>query len=211
MDKSKQQLNGLIQRYPALQLCEPDIARVFELLVNRFQAGGRLLVCGNGGSAADAEHIAGELLKGFISKRPLTAADRERLGEETAQKLQRALPVIPLTGFLSLRTAYSNDCDPVWDYAQLTYALGRSGDMLLAISTSGNAHNVLAAADVARKTGLSVIGLTGCSGGELAAVADICIRVPEQETYKVQELHLPVYHTLCMMLEDHFFGEGTAV
>ncbi len=206
MDKPEQELNSLIERYPALHVCRPDISRVFEILVNCFQAGGKLLVCGNGGSAAVAENIAGELLKGFISKRPLSAAHRGQLGAEMAEQLQEALPVIPLTGFLSLRTAYGNDCDPAWEYAQLVYALGRPGDVLMGISTSGNAANILHAAEVAQKTGMAVIGLTGRDGGKLTEKAEICIRVPEQKTYKVQELHLPVYHALCIMLENRFFG-----
>lgn len=201
-------MDKLTERFPALELCRSQIQGTFEVLVESFRSGGKLLVCGNGGSAADAEHIAGELLKGFVSKRPLPAEQRDRFGEDVAGELQQALPTIPLTGFLSLRTAYSNDCDPAWDYAQLTYGLGRPGDVLLGISTSGNAANVLHAADVARKTGLTVIGMTGQDGGTLAKTADVCIRVPEHETYKVQELHLPVYHTLCIMLEAQFFGTG---
>lgn len=206
MSDTDQNLAELIKRFPALKPCRAQIQDAFKILVSGFSSGGKLLVCGNGGSAADAEHIAGELLKGFISNRPLPVDQHERLGGDIAGELQQALPVIPLTGFLSLRTAYSNDCDPTWDYAQLTYGLGRPGDVLLGISTSGNAANVMHAVDVARKSGMPVIGMTGQHGGRLAETADVCIRVPDTETYKVQELHLPVYHTLCIMLETHFFG-----
>lgn len=197
-------LAGLIERHPVLSACEDDLARAFELLRDGFRAGATLLVCGNGGSAADAEHIAGELLKGFAKKRPLTGERATCLGE-LAPRLQGALPCIPLTGFLSLRTAWLNDCEPDYLYAQLVHALGRRGDALLGLSTSGNAANVAHALRAARALGLKTIGLSGRGGGSMAALCDVLIRAPADETYRIQELHLPVYHTLCRMLEDEFF------
>ena len=167
--------------------------------------GGKLLLCGNGGSGADAEHWAGELLKGFLSKRPLGNAERERLGEELASNLQGGIPAIPLTGFVSLRTAWLNDCDPDYLYAQLVYALGKPGDLLVGISTSGNAGNVGHALEVAAHNGLKTVALTGSGGGRAAELAQVAIKVPAQEVHFVQELHLPVYHTLCLMLEEAFF------
>lgn len=199
----------MLWRHPSLAECRESIDRSFEVLAGCFESGGKLLICGNGGSAADAEHIAGELLKGFASKRPLGPDQRVRLGDETADRLQEALPAIPLTGFLSLRTAFGNDCDPAWDFAQLTYALGRPGDVLMGISTSGNSENVLHAVEVARGLDIAVIGLTGSPGGTLEKMANPCICVPEREVFKVQELHLPVYHALCLMLEERFFGTGS--
>lgn len=167
--------------------------------------GGKLLLCGNGGSGADAEHWAGELLKGFLSKRPLGCEERERLGEQLASNLQGGIPAIPLTGFLSLSTAWQNDCDPAYIYAQLVYALGKPGDLLVGISTSGNAVNVGHALEVASRIGLRTVALTGAGGGRAAALAQVTIKVPAQEVHLIQELHLPVYHTLCLMLEEEFY------
>ena len=198
----------LVARYPSLAPCRPDVEKAFALMRDCYRAGGKLLLCGNGGSAADAEHWSGELLKGFCSKRPLAARWREKLGVELADKLQEALPAIPLNGFLSLSSAFANDVDPQLAYAQLTWALGRQGDCLVGLSTSGNARNVIAAMRVARARDMRTLGLTGETGGKLVAEVDVCIRVPERETHKVQELHLPLYHCLCLMLEDEFFGGG---
>jgi len=170
-------------------------------------AGGKLLICGNGGSGADAEHWTGELLKGFCSRRPLAAAEREKLGESLASELQGALPAIPLTGFMALHTAWQNDCNPDYIYAQLTYALGRPGDTLIGLSTSGNSKNVCHALEVANKQGLRTVALTGEKGGRAAEMAQAAIRVPSSETYRIQEYHLPIYHTLCLMLEDEFFRQ----
>ena len=171
-----------------------------------FEGGGKLLICGNGGSAADSDHIAGELLKGFDSKRPLGAEWQAKLGAELAGNLQGAFPVIPLTGLSAISTAYANDCNADYIFAQLVFGLGQKGDVLLCISTSGNSKNVLHAAAVARAKGIRVVGLTGESGGNLVADADVCVRVPANIVWEIQEYHLPVYHTLCLMLEDHFFG-----
>ncbi|MDR3273852.1 MAG: SIS domain-containing protein [Puniceicoccales bacterium] len=194
------------ERYPVLERCKVDISKSCDLLENSFKAGKKLLLCGNGGSAADCGHIAGELLKSFKSKRLVVGNFRHSVGDEIADNLQGALPVISLPDMVAINTAYANDCDPRYNFAQLVYGLGFTGDVLLAISTSGNAKNVNLAATVARAKGMSVVGLTGESGGTLASKCNVCIRVPESETFKVQELHLPVYHTLCLVLERRFFG-----
>ena len=198
-------LSDLLHRAPALAPCINDILAVFETMRDSLRNGGKLLLCGNGGSGADAEHWAGELLKGFGSKRPLGCDDQLKLGADLAAQLQGALPVIPITGFLGLRTAWQNDCNPDYVYAQMVYALGRPGDVLVGISTSGNSKNVCLALETAQKLGLKTAALTGAAGGRAAQLADTSIRVPSCETYLIQEFHLPVYHTLCLMLEDEFF------
>jgi len=196
----------LLRRRPELAACQADVARAFEMMRDCFRNGGKLLLCGNGGSAADAEHWAGELLKGFIHKRPLNHDEKHRLPEELGLKLQKALPAIPLTGFVSLGTAFANDVDPQLTFAQLVWGLGRPGDVLVGLSTSGNARNVCAAMEAAKGRGLVCVGLSGKTGGRLLSLCDLCIRVPADETYLVQEYHLPVYHCLSLMLEDEFFG-----
>ncbi|MCE5270864.1 SIS domain-containing protein [bacterium] len=196
----------LTASHPQLTVCAGDIQSAFEILRDCFAAGGKLLLCGNGGSAADCEHISGELLKGFVSRRPLGEAERAALGEPLAAKLQGALPAIPLTGFSAFSTAFGNDVDPEYCFAQLVWALGRPGDTLLGITTSGNSANVLHAASAARARGMAVLGLTGSGGGKLAGLAGVTIRVPETTVHLVQQLHLPVYHALCLMLEEEFFG-----
>lgn len=209
----EEQLNLLIERYPKLEVCKEDISKSYELLEIAYQQGRKLLVCGNGGSASDSEHIVGELMKEFKLKRKvysdhaamLKAIDSE-LGQVLAEHLQGALPAISLTGHSSLQTAYMNDAVPELVFAQQVNGYGKPGDVFLGISTSGNSKNVLYAAVNAKAKGLKVIGLTGAKENKLMKYADVCIRVPETETYKIQELHLPVYHCLCLMLEDHFFG-----
>lgn len=198
-------LGQLIERYPVLSVCEENILSAFQSLVALFSNGGKLLICGNGGSASDADHIAGELLKSFCNPRKLSGAITEGLSEEALTKLQNALPAIPLANLTGLVSAYSNDCDPQWVFAQLTWALGVSKDGLFCLSTSGKSKNVLKAAEVARAKNMQVIAMTGKGGGDLKALSDVCICVPENETFKVQELHLPIYHCLCLMLEAHFF------
>lgn len=206
-------LDMLVHERPALAECKPDIDAAFRVLCAAFRSGGKLLLCGNGGSAADCGHIAGELMKGFLLRRPVPAPMRERLytqgedGERLAQSLQGALPCIDLTGHIPLSTAFANDVDPALVYAQQVYGYGRPGDVLLGISTSGNAENVRFAVQTARAAGLKTIGLTGVKGGWLAQHCDVAIRVPESETFRIQELHLPVYHALCAMLEQEFFGD----
>lgn len=205
----------LIERYPALEVIREDFVHAYLVLRACFESGGKLLVAGNGGSAADAEHIVGELMKGFKSSRRILPEFTERLkavepelGAVLADNLQGALPAIALDGHLALTTAYMNDCAPLLCFAQQVNGYGNEGDVLLAISTSGNSKNVLYAAAVAKAKGLKVIGLTGEKDSKLAQMADVCVKVPQTETYMVQEYHLPVYHTLCLMLEDAFFGEA---
>ena len=209
----EEQLNSLIERYPKLEVCKEDIRKAYELLEAAYQKGRKLLVCGNGGSASDSEHIVGELMKEFKLKRKvysehaaaLKAIDPE-LGQVLADNLQGALPAISLTGHSSLQTAYMNDAVPELVFAQQVNGYGKEGDVLLGISTSGNSKNVLYSAVNAKAKGLKVIGLTGSKENKLMKFADVCIRVPETETYKIQEYHLPVYHCLCLMLEEKFFG-----
>ena len=197
-------LETLIERYPALKECQPDIQIAFDLLTATFKKDGKLLLCGNGGSAADSEHWAGEMLKGFAHSRPLSSGMREGLPVELATCLQWAFPVIPLTGFPSFATAFSNDVNPEYVFAQLVLALGRSGDVLATLSTSGNSANVCRAAEVARAKSLPVLALTGATGGKLKELADVCICVPATQTPHVQEFHLPIYHCLSLMLEEAF-------
>jgi D-sedoheptulose 7-phosphate isomerase len=197
-------LKNLFERYSALEGCGPDIQRAFDLLSATFLKQGKLLLCGNGGSASDSEHWAGEMLKGFAHSRPLSASMRQGLPPEMAARLQWAFPVVPLTGFPSLATAFSNDVEPEYVFAQLVLALGRGGDVLAGLSTSGNSPNVCRAAEVARAGNISVMALTGATGGKLKALADVCICVPATQTPHVQEFHLPIYHCLSLMLEEAF-------
>lgn len=206
------QFELLLQRYPVLASVKEDIYKAYQILEECYQQGGKLLVAGNGGSCADSEHIVGELMKGFCKKRPVSESfarelkeiDAER-GSVLADKLQGALPAIALTSHPALSTAYLNDVDGELIYAQQVYGYGEFGDVLLGISTSGNARNVQYAVVTAKAKGMKVIGLTGKDGGELKRTADVAIVVPEKETYQIQELHLPIYHTLCLMLEERFF------
>ena len=201
-------LTELLHRLPELSACRESILGAYHALRDCFQSGGKILLCGNGGSAADADHWAGELLKGFCKRRPLSAKARGKLRPAIAAKLQGALPAIPLTSFPAASTAFGNDVDPGLAYAQLTSALGRRGDVFVGLSTSGNAKNVCAAAEVARARGMKVIALTAAGGGKLKGLSDVCICAPAAETYRAQEYHLPVYHCLSLMLEENFFGEG---
>lgn len=205
-------IKELMERYPVLASVEDDICRAYELLEACYENGGKVLIAGNGGSCADAEHMVGELMKGFVKQRRIPAELAEKLkqvdemrGEELACKLQGALPAIALTGHNGLSTAYSNDVDGRMVFAQQTFGYGRPGDIFFGISTSGNSENVVQAAVVAKAVCMKVITLTGRDGGKLKPLSDAAIVVPEQETYKIQELHLPIYHVLCLMLEDHFY------
>lgn len=184
--------------------CECDIRSATELLIETFSNGGKLLLAGNGGSASDCDHIAGELIKAFAKPRRISAADRELLGDNLADKLQGGLPAIPLTQLAGFNTAWANDCDPLYVYAQGVWALGKRDDAFLAISTSGNSKNVLLAVDVARRKGLKVIGLTS-GGGYLAEMADIAICAPADKVHLIQEYHLPIYHAICAAVEDALF------
>ena len=206
-------LDLLIMRYPHLECCKGNIIIAFEFIRDCYKNGGKLLVCGNGGSAADAEHIVGELMKGFKKARHLASIEVEKLveidslmGRTLADNLQGALPAIALDGHPALTTAYMNDCEPIICFAQQVYGYGCKNDVLFAISTSGNSRNVLYAVVAAKAKGMVVIGLTGENDSKLSAMSDVCIRVPSTETYQIQELHLPIYHCLCLMLEDYFFN-----
>jgi len=206
-------LDELVAKYPALAGCRDEIAGAGERLIAAYEAGGKLLLCGNGGSAADCEHICGELLKGFERRRPLAEEVRGRLaaegreGELLAERLQRALPAISLCGHASFATAFANDAEPTLVFAQLVAALGGAGDVLLAISTSGASANVVQAARAARALGLATIGLSGRGGGGLGGLCDVLIDVPGESTAEIQELHVPVYHHLCRTVERHFFSD----
>ena len=192
-------IEKLIERMPALAGCAEGMKAAVEAICRAHLAGGKILLCGNGGSAADCEHISGELLKGFLLPRPAE--------EGYPDALQRGLCAIPLTSMSAALSAFANDCDPTLVFAQLTYAMGRPGDVFVGLSTSGNSKNVVEAAKVAKKAGLVTIALTGESGGALLEICDIAIRVPAKETYLVQEYHLPVYHAICAEVEERLFGK----
>ena len=205
-------LQLLINRYPQLSAVENDIIIAYSILENAFSSSKKLLIAGNGGSASDAEHISGELMKSFVKKRPLPGSYISRLEEiapEYAEYLgstiQQGLPVIALPSQTSLLTACANDMGGDTIYAQQVYGYGTEGDVFLGISTSGNSKNIYYAMIAAKAKNMKTIALTGASGGMLVEYADSSIIVPEKETYKIQELHLPIYHTLCLMLEEHFF------
>ena len=206
-------VDELIERYPVLNDSREDIVQAYLTLEESYLHGGKLLVAGNGGSSADANHIVGELMKGFCLPRKMSEDFADKLkavdevrGAVLADKLQGALPAIALDNHNALNTAFLNDVDGALMYAQQVNGYGNAGDVFLGITTSGNAGNVMYAAVVAKAKGMKVLGLTGKTGGKLAGVADVCIRVNETETYKVQELHLPIYHCLCLMVEAFFFG-----
>lgn len=204
----------LIGRYPQLAVCEKSLLESVEIICQCFRAGGKLLVCGNGGSAADAEHIVGELMKGFLSPRPLTGQTADRLreicpaaeAEYLLQNLQGTLPAISLVNETALTTAFANDQAADLGFAQQVLGLGQEGDVLLGITTSGNSANVLYAMQVARAKGMTTLALTGASGGRVKALADVTVCAPEKETYKIQEYHLPIYHMLCIAAEREFFA-----
>lgn len=205
----------LVNRYPVLNSVKDEIVEAYFLLVESYKNEGKLLIAGNGGSAADAEHIVGELMKGFKLPRKLNEnftdkliSENEELGTVIAESLQGALPAIALDGHPALSTAYMNDCEPLLCFAQQVNGYGKAGDVFLGISTSGNSKNILYAATTAHAKGMKVIGLTGAKDSKLTQMSDVCIKVPQTETYMIQELHLPVYHCLCLMLEDEFFGEN---
>ena len=199
-------VDQVIRRFPALAGCRAEMRSAAGALCSAFQAGHKLLLCGNGGSWSDAHHIAGELLKAFARKRPVTGDWTASVPQDIMEKMEKGFPAIVLGSAGAFASAFGNDVDPTLAYAQEVLGLGVAGDVFLGISTSGNAKNVAAAAKVAKAKGLTVIGLTGRDGGALYPLCDICIRVPERETYRVQELHLPVYHTLCFLVENHFFA-----
>lgn len=204
-------MEKLLKRYPALSAVSNDITEAVELLTDMYRHGGKLLCCGNGGSAADSEHIVGELMKCFKIKRPIKKELSDALlkygkeGAELSGTLEASLPAISLCGHSALSTAYGNDRNAYMTFAQQVNGFGQSGDTLLALTTSGNSLNCIYAAITAKAKGMRVIGITGAGGGRLSSLADVCIRIPESETYLVQELTLPVYHYICARLEEIFF------
>lgn len=206
--------NELVRRYPQLEPCMQDIAKAEQMMLNTYTRGGRILVCGNGGSCADADHIVGELMKGFLLDRKMDGATAEKfrtvLGDEAEryiENLQCGIPAISLPAQSALLSAYANDKDAELAYAQLVFGYARAGDLLVAISTSGNSANVVAAVKVAKALGIASLALTGAKESRLSAICDCTVRVPETETFRVQELHLPVYHALCAAVERRIFGE----
>ena len=193
----------LYEKYPALKVCREDIEKALELILDTYRNGGKVLVCGNGGSAADSEHIVGELMKGFLSKRPVTD---ERIPVKMRDSLQGSLPAISLPSQSAILSAFINDVDPEMMYAQLVYGYAKENDLLIGLSTSGNSKNVVNAIEVARSMGMKTLSFTGEKESRMSALSDVTIRVPETETYKVQEYHLPVYHYLCAEVERVMFG-----
>ena len=211
MDKM---LIELIERYPSLAHISEEIKKAADMLCYAAERGGKILVCGNGGSSADADHIVGELMKGFLLKREMPPSDKEKfkaaLGDDATpfvEKLQQGIPAISLSAQTAISSAFINDVDPDLIYAQMVYGYGKPGDVLLAISTSGNSKNVVNALLCAKSMGLCTIALTGKSDSKISANADCTIKAPEEETFKVQELHLPIYHYLCAAAENYLFGK----
>ena len=205
---------SLYERYENLNTAKQSIENAKNVIINSFKSGGKLLLCGNGGSCADCDHIVGELMKGFLGKRSLSEAQKQKMinnvnyiNREWLDELQGGLPAISLTSPTALNTAFCNDVNPELLYAQQLMGLGRTEDVLFCISTSGNSKNVCAAAIVGKALGITVVALTGESGGKLKDIADICICAPETETYKIQELHLPIYHYICAEIEKYFFND----
>ena len=205
-------LEDLLFRYPMLEKQRDSILEVYKILESSYAAGGKLLIAGNGGSAADSEHIVGELMKAFIKPRKLDenlqsklmAVDK-KMGKALSDNLQGALPAIAVTGHVGLSTAYLNDCNPLLSFAQQVNGYGNAGDVFFGISTSGNSENILYALVTAKAKGMKTIGLSGRDGGKMRELCDAIIIAPETETFKIQELHLPIYHALCLMLEARFF------
>lgn len=205
-------LNELLSRYPKLVSCKEELENAVKTIIDAYEKGGKLLLCGNGGSCADCDHIVGELMKGFLKIRPLSDEKKaemkqncDLIDDEVLSKLQGGLPAISLPSVNALNSAFCNDVDPELMYAQHLMSLANENDILIAISTSGNSKNVFGAVKVAKALGIKVIGLTGKSGGKIKGIADICICADETETFKIQELHMPIYHYLCAKVEEHFF------
>jgi D-sedoheptulose 7-phosphate isomerase len=206
-------LQLLQTKYPDLKECLPDIQQAFSLLETCYRYHGKVLVAGNGGSAADSEHIVGELMKGFMLKRPVPQSFRQHFtqlfpeeADEVCNGLQGALPAISLVSHSALMTAYANDVASDMVFAQQVYGYGKEGDVFLGLSTSGNSRNIIRALQVAKAKGMKTVGLTGSAGGKMKALCDVTITVPFDRTPDIQERHLPIYHTLCIMLEEVFFG-----
>ncbi len=211
-ERAIKQLDILIERRPELEVLRNNILDAYELLLETVSQNGKILICGNGGSCADSDHIVGELMKSFCAYRPIEEDLCKRLisidsidGDRIANGLEGAIPAINLTQHTALSTAYGNDSSAPMVFAQQVYGYGEEGDALIAISTSGNSQNVALAAITAKAKGMKVISLTGNDNSRLTTLSDVCLNVPETETYRIQELHLPIYHTLCLMLETSFW------
>lgn len=196
-------MKDLLKRYPVLSDCSEEIEKALELMIETYKNGGKILVCGNGGSASDSDHIVGELMKGFLSPRKVTD---ERISPELRENLQGSLPAISLCSQNAIMTAFINDVKPDMMFAQQVYGYAKSEDLVIGISTSGNSGNVVNAVKVARDMGIKTISLTGANGGKLSEICDVTIKAPESETYKIQEYHLPIYHYLCAETEKYFFA-----
>jgi len=199
---------NLLKRYPVLSECGEDIKKAYNLLEKCYDNSGKLLCCGNGGSSADCDHLVGELMKGFMKKRPLTAEEKSRFSDPfISGGLQKGLPAISLTTQSGLMTAFENDCEPSLVFAQQVYALADENDLLFAFSTSGNSKNVVYAIEAANAKGINSVAVTGKTDSACSERATVCIKLPENETYKIQELTLPVYHCLAAMIEDKYFDK----
>jgi D-sedoheptulose 7-phosphate isomerase len=201
-------LDNLTVRYPELAPLKEKIGLAVDMIIESYKKGGKVLLCGNGGSAADSEHISGELLKGFMELRRPEGEELLKLTEalgEDAPKLQRGVAAVPLTSLSASLSAFANDVDPELVFAQLTYALGKKEDVLICLSTSGNSKNVVKAAKVAKALGIKTIGMSGEGGGAFLSICDVTINAPSRETYKVQEYHLPIYHAICAEVERILF------
>lgn len=196
-------MENLLNRYPSLENCKTDIEKAFNLILDTYKKGGKVIVCGNGGSAADSEHIVGELMKGFMLKRPVTD---KRIPEYLRKGLQGSLPAISLSSQSAILSAFINDVEPEMMYAQLIFGYAKENDMVIGLSTSGNSKNIVNAIEVAKCIGVKTLSMTGKMESKLSELSDVTIRVPETETYKVQELHLPVYHYLCAAVEKSMFS-----
>ena len=203
----------LFERYSQLSACESDIDNAKKLICETYKNGGTVYVCGNGGSCSDSDHIVGELMKGFLLRRELSCAETEKFasmfedGADFASRLQGALPAVSLTAQTAILSAFANDVDPDMVYAQLVYGYARENDLVIGLSTSGNSKNVVNAVKAAKFRGAKTLCMTGARESKLSAMSDVTIKVPETETFKIQELHLPVYHYLCAAAEDEFFGK----
>lgn len=206
MENTAYLFHELFQRYPCLEECKNEIHNAFAAMAQSLKSGCKILCCGNGGSAADCDHFAGELMKGFLKKRPLSSEEKSEFADSfIADNLQKGLPAISLCAHSALMTAFENDAVPSLVFAQQVYAYAKSDDVLICFSTSGNSENVVYAAKAAKATGAISIAITGKNESNLSEICDICIRLPETETFKIQELTLPVYHCIAAMLEDYFF------
>lgn len=213
LNECKNILEQLTERYPALNSSFDEIWQAFLIIKECYESGGKLLICGNGGSCADSQHIVGELMKCFTLKRKALKKDRQKLkelfddeGDFIADRLEKGLPAIAIDSMPVIATAFNNDVDPIMTYAQLTYNYGCEKDVLLGISTSGNSANINYAFKVAKAIGVKSIGLTGANGGKFNENCDYVIHTPADITHEIQEYHLPIYHALCIMIETYFFS-----